>query len=137
MPLGNVLGEFTAKILSIRQSDLGGGQVRVEIDVAGEGTEQGLGQVISTMVMTVGAPSRPSPFTGTGTLLAASGAVVRWSSWGVRIRTGEGHKVRCRGAACYTTDDPTLAFFNSIIAATEFEVDPATMTMQGMVCEWQ
>src|SRR5262249_53098324 len=131
------LGEFTAKIMSIRQTDLEGGQVRIELDTVGEGTGQGLGQVISTMVMTAGAPGRPSPFTGTGTLLAASGAVVRWSSCGVGRRTGEGHKVRSRGVGSYATDDPNLAAFNRIIAAGEFEVDPVAMTVKGAVWEWE
>ncbi len=36
MPLGNVLGEFVGKVTSVRISELGGGQRRLEIDSTGE-----------------------------------------------------------------------------------------------------
>ncbi|MBI3302669.1 MAG: hypothetical protein HYZ72_11445 [Deltaproteobacteria bacterium] len=138
MPLGNVLGEFTLKVMSVRQSDIGGGQVRIEVDLAGEGTGQLPGQNIGTLAVVVGGDTnRPNPYTYTGTLLAASGAVVRVSSWGIGVRTGEGHKIRYRGAVCYATDDPKLAAFNNVIAATEAEADPATMTLKGANCEWK
>lgn len=138
MPLGNVLGEFTLKVMSVRHSEMGGGQVRIEVDLAGEGTGQILGQHIGTLAVVVGgAPSRPAPYTYLGTVLAASGAVVRVSSWGIGLRTGEGHKIRYRGATCHTTDDPSLGAGNNVIAAAEFEADPATMTVKGAVCEWK
>ena len=138
MPLGNVLGEFTLKVMSVRHSDIGGGQVRIEVDLAGEGTGQILGQHIGTLAVVVGGDSsRPNPYTYIGTVLAASGAVVHVSSCGIGMRTGEGHKIRYRGATCYTTDDPSLAAGNNAIAAAEFEADPATMTLKGAVCEWK
>jgi hypothetical protein len=138
MPLGNVLGEFILKAMSVRQSEIGGGQVRLEVDLAGEGTGQLPGQNIGTLTVTVGSdPTRPNPWAYTGTLLATSGAVVRVSGWGVGIRTGEGHKARYRGAVCYSTTDPQLAAFNGMIAAVESEADPATLTMKGATCEWK
>ena len=138
MPLGNVLGEFTMKAMSIRQTDMGGGQVRIEGDFAGEGTGQLPGQNVGTLTVIIGSdPKRPRPWSYTGTLLATSGAVVRVSGWGVSIRTGEGHKARYRGAVCYATDDPKLAAFNGMIAAVESELDPVTMTIRGATCEWK
>jgi hypothetical protein len=136
MPLGNVIGEFTGKIMSVRQTDLGGGQVRVELDAAGETSGQVSGQFFSTMVVE-GTPGRPATYSSTGTLLAASGAVMRVFGRGVGIRTGEGHKVRCRGSGCASTDDPKLAALNTMLTAVEFEIDPATMTVKGAVCEWK
>lgn len=65
------------------------------------------------------------------------GAVVQVSGRGVGIRTGEGHKVRYRGAGCFATDDPKLAAFNGLLAAAEFEIDPATMTIKGTAYEWK
>jgi hypothetical protein len=62
---------------------------------------------------------------------------MRVSVRGVGMRTGEGHKMRYRGASCSTSDDPTLAALNNVITAIEFETDPATMTVKGAVCEWQ
>jgi hypothetical protein len=138
MPLGNVLGEFTLKYMSVRQTDIGGGQTRLEIDVTGEGTGQLPGQNFGTLTITMGGDAnRPNPYSYTGALLTASGAVVRISSWGLRVRTGQGHKARWRGAACYATDDPSLAAFNNMIAAVESESDPATMTIKGATCEWK
>jgi hypothetical protein len=138
MPLGNVLGEFTVKAMSVRHSDMGGGQVRVEIDLAGEGTGQLPGQHVGTLTLIVGSdPNRPNPWSYTGTLLATSGAVVRVSGQGIGMRTGEGHKARGRGAVCYATDDPKMAALNNVIAAVEFEADPATMTLKGATCEWK
>jgi hypothetical protein len=136
MPLGNVIGEFTASILSIKQTDLGGGQVRIELDTAGESAGQVPGKTFATLVAVMSAPGRPNPYSVTGTLLAALGALVRFSSWGVGMRTGEGHKVRLRGALCYATDDPHLASINGMLAAVEAEVDPAAMTIKGAGCEW-
>ena len=136
MPLGNVLGEFVGKATSVRITDLGGGQRRLEIDSTGEAKGQVPGQIFSTMTVE-GVPGHPVTYSITGALLAASGAVVQFSGSGVGIRTGEGHKVRYRGAACYATTDPALAAFNSLLGGVEFEIDPATMTIKGAVCEWK
>lgn len=136
MPFGTVLGEVVAKITSVRVSELGGGQRRTEIDSTGEVKGQAPGQGFSTLVIE-GTPGHAATYTTTATLLAASGAVVRMSGRGVAIRTGEGHKIRCRGAACYATDDPKLAAFNSLLGAAEFEIDPATMTIKGTAYEWK
>jgi hypothetical protein len=136
MPLGNVIGEFTGKIMSVRQTDLGGGQLRVELDAAGETSGQAQGQFFSTMVIE-GVPGQAVTYTSTGTLLAASGAVVRVTGRGVGIRTGQGHKGRYRGAGCASTADLQLAALNSLLTAAEFEIDPATLTVQGAVCEWK
>jgi hypothetical protein len=136
MPLGNVLGEVTAKVTSVRISELGGGQRRIEIDSVGEVKGQVPGQGFATMVIE-GVPGQAVTYTSTGTILAASGAVVRVSGRGVGIRTGEGHKARYRGASCFATDDPKLASLNGLLAAAEFEVDPTTMTIKGVACEWK
>jgi hypothetical protein len=138
MPLGNVIGEFTLKAMSVRQADIGGGQVRLEVDLAGEGGGQMPGQNIGTLTVTVGSDlTRPNPWTYTGSLLAASGVVVRVSGQGMGVRTGQGHKVRYRGTGRYVADDPKLAAFNGMITAVEFEADPATMTIKGVSCEWK
>lgn len=136
MPLGNVLGEVVAKVTSVRISDLGGGQRRIEIDSTGEVKGQVPGQGFATMIIE-GIPGHAVTYTTTGTILAASGAVVRVSGRGVGIRTSEGHKVRYRGSSCFATDDPKLAAFNGLLAAAEFEVDPATMTIKGTAYEWK
>jgi hypothetical protein len=136
MPLGNVLGEVVAKITSVRISELGGGQRRIEIDSTGEVKGQVPGQGFATMIVE-GMPGQAVTYTTTATILAASGAVVRASGRGVGIRTGEGHKVRYRGAGCYATDDPKLAALNGLLAAAEFEIDPATMTIKGTAYEWK
>jgi hypothetical protein len=123
--------------MSVRQTEIGGDRRRVEIDLAGESTGEVPGQNIGTLaVETTGDPTRPSPWTYTGVLLAKSGAVVEISGSGVGIRTGAGDKVRYRGAARYRTDDPKLEPFNHAIAAVESEADPATMTLKGTSCEW-
>jgi len=136
MPLGNVLGEFAGKATSVRITDLGGGQRRLEIDSTGEAKGQVPGQIFSTMTVE-GVPGHPVTYSIAGALLATSGAVVQFSGRGVGIRTGEGHKVRYRGAACYSTADPNLASFNSLLGGVEFEIDPATMSIKGAVCEWK
>jgi hypothetical protein len=38
---------------------------------------------------------------------------------------------------CFTTDDATLAALNGVLAAVEFEVDPATMSAAGTAYEWK
>ena len=136
MPLGNVLGEVVAKVTSVRISDLGGGQRRLEIDSTGEVKGQVPGQGFATMIVE-GITGQTVTYTTTATVLAASGAVVRMSGRGVGIRTGEGHKMRYRGAACYSTDDPKLAALNGLLGAAEFELDPATMTINGTAYEWK
>ena len=137
MALGKVLGEFVLKAMSVRQTNIGGDRRRLEVDFAGESSGEIPGQNIGTLaVETTGDPARPSPWTYTGVLLAKSGAVVQVSSDGIGIRTGQGHKIRYRGAVTYHTDDPKLASFNHVIAAVEAEADPATMTLKGTTCEW-
>jgi hypothetical protein len=136
MPLGTVLGEFTGKVTAVRITDLGGGQRRLEIDSTGAATGQVAGKIFSSMTVE-GSRGRPVTYSITGGLLAASGAVIQFTGQGVGIRTGEGHKVRYRGSACYATDDPTLTAFNSLLTAAEFEIDPITETISGVVCEWK
>jgi hypothetical protein len=52
-------------------------------------------------------------------------------------RTGEGHKVRFRGTAQYSTTDHKLAMLNNVILAVESEADPERMTLKGVACEWK
>jgi hypothetical protein len=138
MPLGKVLREFTAKAMSVTLTDLEGGRLRVEVNLAGESTGQhGSGHVRSTLVIEGSGPGRTATYTMTGVILGASGSVIRFSSRGVGMRTGEGHKARYRGAVSYLTEDPRLAEFNTMIAATEFETDPITFSLKGAVCEWK
>jgi hypothetical protein len=137
MALGKALGEFVLKAMSVRQTSLGGDRRRIEIDLAGESTGEVPGQNIGTLaVETVGEVHRPGNWTFTGVLLAKSGAVVNLSGSGNGVRTGQGHKARYRGCATYYTDDPKLVHFNHIIAAVEFEAEPATMTVKGVSYEW-
>ena len=137
MPLGNVLGEFTYTASSVKLTDLGGGRIRAELDLSGEATGQVSGKLLGTLIIEGSGPGRPSTYTGTGLLFGASGSVVRFSTCGVGIRTGEEHKARFRGTVSYATEDPQLVAFNSMIAATEFETDPITNTVKGAVCEWK
>ena len=136
MPFGNVLGEYTYHAMAVKQTDQGGGRVRIEVDLSGESTGQEPGKLLCTMVIEGSGPGRPATYSVSGTLFGVSGAVVRFSSCGMGIRTGEGHKARYRGTVSYATDDPKLAAFNTLIAATEFEADPVTLTVKGVVCEW-
>ncbi len=139
MPLGNTLVEFVLKGMSVRHSDLGGGQMRIEGDFGGEVTGETPGHHSGTLTVTVANddPTRPNPWTWAGRTLATSGAVVGVSVWGIAQRTGEGHKVRLRGAVRYSTADPKLAMLNNLIAAVEADLDPATMTFKGAACEWK
>ena len=139
MPFGNSLGEFVLKVLSVRQSDLGGNQRRIEGDYGGEVTGQAPGNHYGTLTVVGGTddPTRPNPWTYTGTTLATSCAVVAVSGSGIGRRTGEGHKVRLRGVARYSTADPKLSMLNHVIAAVEADLDPATMTLKGSACEWK
>jgi hypothetical protein len=122
--------------MSLKQTELGGGQRRVEIDSAGEATGQIAGQNFGSLVAEV-TPGRPSPYTVTGTLLAASGTVVQFNSWGIGMQGDATHKVRLRGAVRYTTADPNLAAMNNMIAAVEAELDLKELMVKGAVCEWK
>ncbi len=51
MPFGNALGEVVAKMTSVRITDLGGGQRRLEVDSTGEVKGQVPGQGFATMVV--------------------------------------------------------------------------------------
>lgn len=133
MPLGNVLGEFSTKIMSLKQTDIGPGQRRVEIDVAGESTGQASGQNIGSLVAEV-TSGRPSPFTVTGTVLTESGAA-EYNAYGVGVQVGQ--KVQLRGAVRFASGDPNLAALNGAVGAVEAEIDFPAMTMNGTVCEWK
>ena len=135
MPLGNVLGEFSAKITSLKQTEIGGGQRRIEIDTVGESTGQPAGQTFGSLVAEV-TPGQPSPVSFTGTVLTTSGAIIQVNAWGVAMGGEEVHKVRVRGATRNTTADPTLAAMNTAMGAVEAEIDLKEMTVKGAVCEW-
>jgi hypothetical protein len=137
MPLAESLGEFAYKATSVKPTDLGGGQTRIEITYAGEVTGQVPGQHFGTLTVTVSAEGRPAPWSYIGATLTTSGSVVRISGQGLSIRTGDGFKVRYRGTYCMSTEDPKLANFNNVIAAVEAEADPATQMLKGAGCIWK
>jgi hypothetical protein len=138
MPLAESLGEFTFKATSVKPTDLGGGQTKIEITFGGEVSGPVPGQHFGTLTVIAGADvSRPNPFTYIGATLTTSGTIVRISGQGLGIRTGDGHKVRYRGTNCATTDDPKLANFNNVIGAIEAEFDPATQLLKGAGCVWK
>ncbi len=72
-----------------------------------------------------------------GTTLATTGAAISVTASGMAQRTGQGHKMRFRGVARYSTTDAKLGMLNNLIAATEAELDPATNTLKGVACEWK
>ena len=132
MPLGNVLGEFTAKITSLKQTELSGGQIKIELNTVGEGTGEVPGRTMATQVAEV-TPGKPSPFHVTGVVMPASGAPTRFSAWGIGVGGAASHQVRLRGAIRYLGDDPKTA---TLIGAVEAEIDLKAMTIKGAVCEW-
>jgi hypothetical protein len=138
MPLGEKLLDFQLKATSIKPIDLGGGQTRVEVTYAGEVTGDVPGQHFGTLTFIASGPvDRPVPWTWIGATLTTSGAIVRVTGQGQGVRTGDGHKARYRGTACYLTEDPKLAKFNNEIVAVEFETDPATQMAKGAACVWK
>jgi hypothetical protein len=138
MPLGETILEFQLKSTSVKPIDLGGGQTRVEITYAGQVTGDVPGQHYGTLTFIAAGPiDRPVPWNWTGATLTTTGAIVRVSGQGQGVRTGQGHKARYRGTACYYSDDPKLAKFNNLIAAVEFETDPATELAKGSACVWK
>ena len=137
MPLAEGLGEFVLKAMSVRHTDIGGGQVRLEIDLAGESKGQISGQDFGTLTVIMGDPMWPAPWTYIGRTLTTSGSIVRVSGQGLSVRTGDGHKARYRGTARQMTDDPKLAELNGTIMAVEAEADPSTLTLKGASCIWK
>jgi len=132
MPLGNLLGEFSAKITSLKQTELSGGQIKIEINTVGEGTGQVPGRTMATLEAEV-TPGKPSPFHVTGVVIPTSGAPTRFSAWGIGVGGAQSHQVRLRGAIRYLGDDPKTA---TLIGAIEAEIDLKEMTIKGAVCEW-
>jgi len=140
MPLGNSLGEYMFKVMSVRQIDLGGGQRRIEADYGGEVTGEAGGNhygTLSVVVRTDDDPTKPNPYSWTGTTLTTSGLIVSVTGSGLSQRTGEGHKVRLRGVCHLSTTDARLTMLSKAIGGVEGEIDPATNTLKGVVCEWK
>jgi hypothetical protein len=137
MPLAEGLGEFVLKVMSVRQTDIGGGQIKLEVDLAGEVKGEISGQSFGTLTVITSDPNRPAPWTYVGSTLTTSGSIVRVSGQGLSIRTGEGHKVRYRGTGSNMTDDSKLSAMNNVLFAVEAEADPATLTLKGATCVWK
>jgi len=138
MPFGNSLGEFSLKAMSVKQVDVGGGQLRIEIDYKGEVSGEGAGSHYGTFTLVSGGdPDRPMPWSYVGTTLTTGGAAIAVIGSGLAQRTGQGQKMRCRGVVRQSTTDAKLAMLNNLIAATESELDPATDTVKGVSCEWK
>ena len=134
MPLGDAIGEFSAKITSLNQTEMGDGQRRITVDTDGESTGQISGHTLTSLVAEV-SPGQPSPSTATGTIMTTSGAAVQFNGWGVSVLEAE-FKVRFRGAARQMSADPALAAMNNAITAVEAEIDLKAMTLKGTVCLW-
>jgi len=137
MPFGDSLGEFVLKATSVRTVPLGGELVRIEVDFVGDVKGQVTGRHFGTLLSYPTDPKRPYTWTYAGRTLADSGAIIRTTSEGTAVRTGNGHKIRFRGAQRFITDDPQLADFNHLIGAIEAEADPMTMTLTGVACVWR
>jgi hypothetical protein len=108
MALGNVLGEFTGKVTSVRITDLGGGRRRLEIDSTGEVKGQVPGQVFATMVVE-GVPGQAVTYTSTGAILAASGAVVYPNRRGPQGTVSGGRVFRHRRPQAGRLQRPTFS----------------------------
>ena len=139
MPLGEVFAESAVKVTSVRYSDLGGGQTKIEVDVAGEvkGTVTGHTGGTFTVIRSGSDMTRPAPWTYVGRVLLASGHIASVTGQGLSVRTGQGHKIRFRGSMCGTNDDPKLSELNSMISAFEAEADPIAGTITGANCFWK
>ena len=139
MPWGNSIGEFVGKVMSIRHNDIGGGQRKLESDLAGEASGTAPGKHYGTLTLVVGSEglANPVPFSYVGTTLMSSGAVVGISQSGFAQHTGEGHKIRYRGVARFSTTDPKLAAVNSLVFVVETEIDGATMGVKAEGYEWK
>ena len=140
MPFGKSMGPSQGKLMAVRQSDLGGGQIRFELDYAGETTGEAAGNLYGTYAMIANEnddPARPMPYTYTGTILLTSGGILGVSGSGMAVRTGKGHSLRLRGILRSSPNkDPKLAEFNNLIVAVELEADATTNTMKGEGCVW-
>ena len=141
MPFGKSMGAGQMKLMSVRQTDLGGGLGRLEADYVGEITGEVAGNHYVTLTMTVNEnddPARPMPFTSIGTTLLHSGAILGVTGSGFAVRTGKGHNALLRGTFRYSpSKDPKLAEFVNMILAVELEYDAATNTLKGEGCEWK
>jgi len=139
MPLGEVFAESSAKVTSVRHSDAGGGQMKIEVDVAGDVKGTAAGHLAGTfcVIRSASDPTRPAPWTYVGRVLLASGHVASVTGQGFVARTGEAHKLRFRGAMSGTTDDPKLSQINNVISAFEAEADPLAGTLTGANCFWK
>jgi hypothetical protein len=137
MPFGESLGEFILKATSVRTIPLGADQTRTEVDFVGDVKGEVTGRHFGTLLSYPTDLKRPYAWTYNGRTLADSGAVVRVTGEGTAIRSGDGHKIRFRGAQRFLTDDPKLSEFNQAVGAIEAEADPMTMTLTGVSCIWK
>ncbi len=128
------------KLMSTRQTDLGGGRVRVEADYTGQVGGEAAGKHYGTYTFVVenGNVASPIPFTYVGATLLTSGGSLGVTGSGFAQGTGVGHKLRVRGVIRYSpTTDPKLAALSDVIMAIEAEIDPATDTLKGEGWEWK
>jgi hypothetical protein len=138
MPLGEVFAEAVSNVTSVRYTDIGGGQTKIEIDVRGEVKGRVNGVTSGTFSVIRGSdPAKPGSWTYVGRAFLASGAIVAVSGQGLSARTGDGQKVCFRGSMTGNNDDPKLAELNNIIAAFEGEADPMTGVFTGANCVWK
>jgi hypothetical protein len=141
MPLDKSLGGSSVhKLMSTRQTDLGGGKVRVDLDYVGEvgGEQPGKHYGTYTLVVENGNVASPIPYTYIGATLLTSGGSLGNTGSGFAQGTGVGHKMRVRGVMRYEpTTDLKLAALSNLIMAIEAEIDPATDTVKGEGWEWK
>ena len=141
MPFGKSMGSAQMKLMAVRQTDRGGGQVHLEADYVGDVTGEAAGNHYATFTMSVNEnddPARPIPFTYIGTTLLTSGATQAATGSGFAARTGKGHNARLRGLLRSSPNkDPKLAEVNNMIVAVEWEYDAATNMMKAEGCEWK
>jgi hypothetical protein len=137
MSLGNSVGAIAGKVVSIRQSDLGGGQIRFESDIVAEGTGTAPGKHYGTLSAVVGSDgfTKPVPFSYTGSSATPSGATLSIFESGFTQQIG--NKMRYRGVARFSTTDPKLSAVNSLIVAAETEIDMETLEVKGEGYEWK
>ena len=134
--LGDKIDELAAKVTGSRVVPIEGGDVRVELSIAGQGKVLGIDATELATYHAVVTPAGVMNGEGQGLIMSKDGDSLTWRGHGVGKPTGAGLASSWRYSIVMRTTSSKWARLNGVLGVGEWELDDAG-NGRAQIWEWK